>query len=115
MRKVRAAILVLTALMVLGAGFVSSCEDLCCRSEASGAVRAEMPCCEPSMTQRDTRVQPMTVASAPVSPQKQIVVEAVAVTDAAIAPAHLHAVSFASEPAPPHNPPLFLLNAQFLI
>ena len=115
MRRVRAAILVLTALMVLGAGLVPSCADLCCRTEASGAVRAEMPCCEPSMAQRDARVQPMTVASAPVSHAKQLAVEAIAAIDTVVAPAHLHAVTFAAAPAPPQTPPLFLLNAQFLI
>lgn len=114
MRKRRAAILVLTVLMGLGAGLVPPCEDLCCRSEASGAVRAEMPCCEPSMAERDVRVQPATVASAPVSHQQPLTIEEPAV-NTAIAPVHLHAVSFAAAPAPPHSPPLFLLNEQFLI
>lgn len=107
MRKVRAAILTLTALMVLAAGLVPACGELCCKRAGTPTVHAQMPCCEPSLAQRDTRPQPATAAHI-----EPVVVEQAVVTIAA-APVEQH---YAAESLAPHTtPPLFLLNEQFRI
>lgn len=112
MRKVRAAILTLTALLVLAAGVVPACPELCCKRADTPTVHAQMPCCEPSLAQRDARVDPATAAATPAHAQEP---------PAGLLVAHVEphresgATTYVAVSASPPTPPLFLLHEQFLI
>ena len=110
MRRTRAAILTFTALVVLAAALFPSCGTMCCKRDATPTVHAQMPCCEPSVGQREARTQPTTAAA----PHVVIAaVQHVAIVVDAL-PATQSATSIAA-PAPQPTPPLFLLNEQFRI
>lgn len=113
-RSVRAAILTAVALTVLAAGLLPCTDALCCKTEKTATVHAQMPCCVPSMAQRDTQTELSTAAQITLPLQKQI---AVTVATNLEPPAQnvAHARTFADAAVPPPTPPLFLLNEQFLV
>lgn len=102
------------ALTVLAAGVLPCADALCCKTEKTATVHAEMPCCVPSMAQRDTRTELSTAAQIALPLQKQI---AVTVAASLEPPARneAHARTFADAAPPPPTPSLFLLHEQFLI
>ena len=113
---------VLVAIAVFAAGVLPACVPaLCCPvSPAMPSVHAEMPCCAPSTTfvpRDDTRQQPATVAGATsLLPQKWAPVAAVAQRSAQFSSPRVQTARdtvLLAHPEP--SPPLFLLNAQFLI
>ncbi|HEX8408908.1 MAG TPA: hypothetical protein VF883_08600 [Thermoanaerobaculia bacterium] len=103
------------ALTVLAAGLLPCADALCCKNEKTATVHAQMPCCVPSMAQRDTRTELSTAAQITLPLQKQIAVTLVPHVVEPPARTDPHARTFAGAPAPPPTPPLFLLNEQFLI
>ena len=120
--RFRKTLLVLAAIAVFAAGVLPACVPaLCCPvSTAAPSVHAEMPCCAPSATfvpRDDTRQQPATVASATsLLPQKWAPVAMVAPRSAQFSSPHVQTARdtvLRAHPEP--SPPLFLLNAQFLI
>jgi hypothetical protein len=108
----RAVCLVLAALAMFVASVLPACGTACCAAEAEASMHATMPCCEtPSVRPSDSTTQ---AVKQPVSVQ------------IAAAPLVVDRVAVVMQPAPPSRretedtlpdtaPPLFLLNAQFLI
>lgn len=103
------------ALTVLAAGLLPCAGVLCCKNEQAATVHAEMPCCVPSMAQRDARTEPSTAAQPAPPRQTQVAVTIVTYLPAPPAPNGSHARTFDGAAAPPPTSPLFLLNEQFLI
>lgn len=112
----------LAAILVLAAGVLPACvcvHRACCLSLPDApTVHSQMPCCDvPSVAPRDlVRVQPATFAGLSPSPQPWASVAVVMQPDASPSSSRVQAtlatVTLAHyEP----SPPLFLLNAQFLI
>jgi hypothetical protein len=117
LRRTKAGILMLAALAVIAMGLGPLCNALCCPpAPAELSIHASMPCCagEDSMTRSDAmRVERSTAAAARVH----------------VPPPAIAVVTTVAQPAPPAirreaacvltrhdaSPPLFLLNAQFLI
>jgi len=114
-RPVRAAILMAVALTVLAAGLLPCAGTLCCKAEKTATMHAQMPCCVPSMAQRDTRTEPSTAAAIALPLQQEIATTVATSISEPPARNDAHARTFADAPAPPPTPPLFLLNEQFLI
>jgi hypothetical protein len=119
-QRLRASFLALAAITVLAAGVLPTCADgICCPLADAPTVHTQMPCCvDPSIAPRDAvRLQPATSAGSTLSPPtwaSGAVVEQPGATQ--VSPPRVQAtlatVSLAHhEP----SPPLFLLNAQFLI
>ena len=103
------------ALTVLIAGLLPCSDALCCKTEKTATVHAQMPCCVPSIAQRDARTEPSTAAT--VALPMQTPIAAMLLTQVVEPPAHnaAHAPTFADDAAPSPTPSLFLLNEQFLI
>lgn len=120
--RIRAFVLALAVVPALVAGALPMCAPgLCCPvAPDAPAVHSQMPCCsvEPSFVPRDAiRLQPATSAGPFLSPPTWAPVAVVAGpgADGFLPPrvqATLTTVSTAHHEPPP---PLFLLNAQFLI
>ena len=113
MRRVRAAILMFTALLVLAAGIVPACAEVCCKRAGTPTVHAQMPCCEPSLAQRDARVDPATAATFAVSVPQSAALALVAEIEPR--PESRATTFVGAAPVSPPAPPLFLLHDQFLI
>lgn len=103
------------ALTVLAAGLLSCPGDLCCKAGKTATLHAEMPCCVPSMAQRDARMDPSTAAEIALPLQRQIAVTLVTYLVVPPAPNGAHARTYAGAAALPETSPLFLLNEQLLI
>lgn len=123
-RYVRATTLtVLMLAVVLSAGVLPACiPGVCCPvvSSAASAIHAQMPCCAvpSSIAPRDlSRVQPATLAgSTSLMPQTWAPVAVVVRPGAQAIPSRVQATLVTVTDAHhEHSPPLFLLNAQFLI
>ena len=110
-RRLGALGLTLALLAVLAAAVIPKCADsLCCMLAGETRVKAQMPCCEPSISQDDVRVQPLKVED------RQSCLSGQAGLPVLHHAAEIVAVAEAPPPSPPaFSPPLFLLNAQFLI
>ncbi|HEV7241556.1 MAG TPA: hypothetical protein VGQ36_20155 [Thermoanaerobaculia bacterium] len=113
---VKAALHTLVVIAVLVAGVFPPCSgDACCAISAEPSVHREMPCCaESSMVSRDpdpARVVPATSAG---SVPPVAVVESPDTSDSIQPRVHTTLVLASSTHHQP-DPPLFLLNAQFLI
>lgn len=111
-RRLGAWGLTLALIAVIAAAVIPTCADsLCCIPGGEARVKAQMACCEPSISSGDVRQQPMTFTAQAFLPQ----------TDAPAAttfePPVLRADSPPGISAAHHqpSPPLFLRNAQFLI
>src|SRR6185436_7836102 len=122
LRRIGAPHLALAAIAVFAAGVLPACvPGMCCPvSPSVPTVHAQMPCCAPSDTfvpKDDTRQQPASFAgSTSLLPQKWAPVAVVTRLGAGFAPARVqttHDTVIQAHPEP--SPPLFLLNAQFLI
>jgi hypothetical protein len=117
-RLKRAFVLALVFVSIVAAGVLPTCGDeLCCANEEP-AVHAQMPCCESTaITPRDViRLQTVTASSTGVTVQAPPALAAVVQSAQPIATPRMHvqhpvASAILVEP----TPPLFLLNAQFLI
>jgi len=113
MNRPKRLVTAFAALMVL-AGVLPVCiPGLCCDTSDAPAMHAQMPCCagETSMTPREpVRVQPATFAAFASNPLHAMA-PVVVVQPAAISFTPDATSSSHHEP----SPPLFLLNAQFLI
>ena len=110
-RRLGAFGLTLALIAVIAAAVIPSCADsLCCARDGDTAMQAQMPCCEPSISQRDFELQPATSA-------RSITLPPVCAPTAVIEPQLAEVVDVLPAPAAQHppSPPLFLLNAQFLI
>jgi hypothetical protein len=107
----RSVCLALAAMAVFVAAILPACGVACCALEQEASMHAEMPCCEsPSLAPTDSNL-PAVKAAVPL----QVLAPIVAESSAPVAP-HVHVR--VSEPLHAHaelSPPLFLLNAQFLI
>jgi hypothetical protein len=116
-RRLKAGILMLAAFAVFVAGAAPLCSSLCCPlAPPQASIHASMPCCagETSMSRSDAmRVQQTTAPAAPrVHATQPVTIIATATST--------HAPALRREPprlVARHepSPPLFLLNAQFLI
>jgi hypothetical protein len=108
----RALSLLAAAAILFAAAVFPACVPGCCKAEAEASMRAQMPCCDdrPSMTEREVSAT-RTAVVAPFHAPAAIVQHTVA------APLqHAAAPRIAdAQPEPQPSPPLFLLNAQFLI
>ena len=118
-RRLRALSLALAVTTLLAAGLLPACiPGLCCPINDAPTVHAQMPCCqgESSIASREPlRVRPATFASNAPSPQSAAVLAQHA-TAFTVAPARVPAKLAAGQTAQHEpSPPLFLLNAQFLI
>jgi hypothetical protein len=105
----------LAALIVFAAAVLPACGGLCCTAADEAAMHAAMPCCaaESSLAPTDARPIPpaTTLATSALTPPAPLPVAAI-LTPAATQLLPRGIVSTAHhEP----SPPLFLLNAQFLI
>jgi hypothetical protein len=111
------ALIVVAAILILGNGMVPVCGAMCCPLAPDvPLVHAQMPCCAPgaSIGAGDvTRTQPATVAGSVSLPLAWNVVARLGGNDSPtlVAVARDTAAAATQEP----SPPLFLLNAQFLI
>ncbi|HEY0371875.1 MAG TPA: hypothetical protein VGD79_07720 [Thermoanaerobaculia bacterium] len=114
----RFATFALALLTVLSASLLPVCAGaFCCPAVAELTMEAAMPCCaETSVTPReDVRSLPATSPSAAPAPQTWTPMIAVALPRAnAFVPVRI-AHTEDSPPRHEPSPPLFLLNAQFLI
>ena len=111
-RRLGAGGLTLALIAVIAAAVIPSCEgSLCCVRDGETAVQAQMPCCEPSISRTDFELQPLRVED------RQSSLSVVVLPEGQTGLSVLHHASAPRErrtearPAPP----LFLLNAQFLI
>lgn len=118
-RRFRAIFLALTTVAVFAAGALPACAGaVCCPTPTEPVAHAQMPCCEGQTSiarSSALRLQTVTFAGFSFSPQLCDPVALVARTGAS-APAGVQAAR-ATVSAALHepSPPLFLLNAQFLI
>ena len=112
-RRLGAWGLTLALMAVIAAAVIPTCADsLCCARDGEMAMQAQMPCCEPSMSQKDFELQPLKVED------RQSCLSIAALPGQAGSPVlHLRSALDAAVPAGLHppSPPLFLLHAQFLI
>jgi len=112
--KLRAAILAFVAIAVLAAGVLPPCGDAgCCALEEKASLHRAMPCCdEPSVASSEpvrllaatSALPQVALPAAVIEPPAAWIVPRVQATLATAASAHAEA-----------DPPLFLLNEQFLI
>ncbi len=113
---VKTATVLLLAILVLAAGVLPACaaED-CCAKEAGTSVYAPMPCCDESTIAPREAVRILPAMSAGLVAAAPVAVFALPDTSnlvpARVPVTHVIASSAHHEP----DPPLFLLNAQFLI
>ena len=118
-RRLRASFLALAVIAVVAAGVLPTCADsLCCsKSPARQTVHSQMPCCEPTIAPRDARLQPVTAAGSLLLPQTWAPVAVVELHGASdfLSPRVQATLATASSAHSEPDPPLFLLNAQFLI
>ena len=119
-RRAKAAILAFVAMSVLAAGVLPACLDGgCCSKAGEMTVHMQMPCCtESSFAPRDAvRPLPATSAGSVPSPQMWAPVAVVELPGASgfIPPRVQATLAIASSAHHEPSPPLFLLNAQFLI
>lgn len=110
---VKSATVCLLAILVVATGVLPVCAvEGCCAKDGGTSIHAPMPCCDEStVTPREAvRILPPIsaglVAAAPVA-----VIEVPDPVPARVPAAHASASAERFEP----DPPLFLLNAQFLI
>ena len=119
-RALRGAYLTLALLTVL-TGVLPSCADaFCCPIAGEPTVQTQMPCCsQPSLAPRDAlRSLPATSAGSIPSPQvwaPAAVVESSGAPGFAPPPRVQATLTTASVAPSEPRPPIFLLNAQFLI
>lgn len=117
-RRLRAICLTLATVIVLAAGIVPACDrELCCPVTPDVPIaHAEMPCCEAGVSNAPreiTRVRPATFPGFDLTPHAATPAAVVAF-EAPTARIELpHDTRFIAHREP--SPPLFLLNAQFLI
>lgn len=108
----RALSLLVATVMLIAAAVFPACIPGCCKANEEASMRAQMPCCDeqPSMTEREVSATRNAV-TAPLHAPRAIVQHTVATPLQDAAAQHIvHA-----QPQPQPSPPLFLLNAQFLI
>lgn len=118
----RAFSLALVVVSVLAAGVLPTCGDgFCCSVESAvPTVHAQMPCCaSPSFAPRDvspSRAVTTLSAGSLTSPRMWAPAALVTWSHASVSPSRVQAtLATASTAHPEPTPPLFLLNAQFLI
>src|SRR5688572_27852821 len=116
----RSALLTLAVIVVLVAGILPSCGDgSCCAHAGEASVHTQMPCCaESTLAARDAvRLLPATSAGSVPAPQTWVPVAVVVQPGTLdfIPPRVPATVATASSAHQEPDPPLFLLNAQFLI
>ena len=111
-RRLGAWGLTLALIAVLAAAVIPTCADsLCCALSGKTTVQAQMPCCQPSISQRDFDLKPARVEE-----KQSFRFVATPPPGQAGLPLLHHAADAAPPPEPhPSSPPLFLRNAQFLI
>lgn len=105
------SLLLATAMLFAGAVF-PACAPGCCKADEDASMRAQMACCDeqPSMTEREVSAT-RNAATAPLHAPVAVVQQ-----NAAAPLQHAAARQLAhTRPQPQPSPPLFLLNAQFLI
>ena len=121
-RRTHALILAIAATTALAAGALPACvAGLCCPVADAPSIHAQMPCCESetSIAPRDAvRLLPASSSAGFATPTSQTwaavaVVERSGATDFPSRVAATLATDTAAHHE--HSPPLFLLNAQFLI
>jgi hypothetical protein len=117
-RRIRTGMLMLAAFALIAAGLAPLCGALCCpAAPAAISMHAAMPCCagEASMARsEDMREQQSTTATARVDVSPPAVGVVSVIARQANAPSGRHEVTRSAAQQQP-SPPLFLLNAQFLI
>jgi len=117
LRRTKAGILMLAAFAVIAMGLAPLCTALCCPSApAELSIHASMPCCagEASMSRSDAmRVEHSTSAAARVHVPPPVLAVATLVKQPAAPALRPEATRVLTRHDP--SPPLFLLNAQFLI
>jgi hypothetical protein len=110
---VKTATVLLLAILVLAAGVLPACAaEGCCAKEDGTSVYAPMPCCDESTIAPREAVRILPVMSAGLVAAAPVAV--IELPDPV--PAHApvtHAIASSAHLEP--DPPLFLLNAQFLI
>jgi hypothetical protein len=106
----RSAILTFAVLAVLVASALPACVlEGCCATDAGMSLHAQMPCCEEVTVAANETVHVLPAAAAVAA------VEMPDVTAFAPAPAPaVHPIAASAQPRD-YDPPLFLLNEQFLI
>lgn len=119
-RGLKAAYLTLAVITVLVAGVLPACGDgSCCANAGEPSVHTQMPCCdESSLAPREAvRLLPATSAGSVPPPQTWAPVAVVEQPGALdfIPPRVQATLATASSAHHEPHPPLFLLNAQFLI
>ena len=111
-RRLGAWSLTLALVAVIAAAVIPTCADsLCCLLSGETTVKAQMPCCEPSITQRGAELQPLKVED------RQSCLSIAEDGQAGLPVLHLAVEDLPPPRAVRHepSPPLFLLNAQFRI
>lgn len=118
MRRLRAALLVVVTLTILGAGLFPGCAgDACCARPAAPAVHAQMPCCEqPALERRDApqRVA-VSIAQDSTKPAPPVAASLIAADAAPLPPRVKAALATILAHPSDSSAPRFLLHAQFLI
>lgn len=119
-RILQGCCLALAVITVLASGVLPACGGMCCPvAEDEAAVHAQMPCCaEPTFSPSDAlRLLPATFAGLSSSPQTWVPVAVVERPGTfEVSPPRVQAtLTIASRAHHEPTPPLFLLNAQFLI
>ncbi|HEX6086749.1 MAG TPA: hypothetical protein VF266_19615 [Thermoanaerobaculia bacterium] len=110
-RRLAAWGLTLALMAVIAAAVIPSCDSLCCARDGGTAVQAQMPCCEPSISQGDFPQQPLKVEDR----QSCLSVVALPEGQTGLSVLHLATARQVRRAEARPTPPLFLLNAQFLI
>ena len=111
-RRLGAWGLTLALIAVIAAAVIPTCADsLCCARDSETAVQAQMPCCEPSISQRNLDLQPLKVEDR----QSCLSVAELPEGQTGLSVLHHAATPRGRRAEARPAPPLFLLNAQFLI
>jgi hypothetical protein len=117
LRRTKAGILMLAAFAVIAMGLAPLCTALCCPpAPAELSIHASMPCCagKDSMSRsEEMRVEHSTAAAARVHVPPPAMAVAITVSQPAPPAFRREAARVLTRHDP--SPPLFLLNAQFLI
>ena len=110
----RLASCALALIVVLASAILPACGGICCPKAPDASMHAQMPCCagESSMAPRDnSATQPATLARAATTIALTTAPATIELAPPRVQPPPRIALATPHEP----TPPLFLLNAQFLI
>jgi hypothetical protein len=111
-RRLGASVLTLALIAVIAAAVVPSCADSLCCAALPGprTVSPEMPCCEPTLTARNSELQPARVVE-----DRQSCLSGPGEGQAGLPVLHVARIE-SPPPVHPHpSAPLFLRNEQFRI